>query len=49
MQLDLSLNSLFNCISFSASGGWNKFVASGEKYKHSLYNLYWQASLVELS
>jgi hypothetical protein len=44
-QLDLSVNSLFNSISFSTSVGWNKFVASGQKYIHSLYNLYWLTSL----
>ena len=44
-QLDLSVNSLFNCISFSASGGWNRFATSGQQYDHSLSDLYWQASL----
>jgi len=44
-QLDLSVNSLFNCISFSASGGWSKYAVSGQNYMHTLYNLYWLASL----
>lgn len=44
-QLDLSVNSLFNCISFSVFGGWNKYNTSGHNYKHTLYNLYWMTSL----
>lgn len=44
-QIDLSLNSLFNHINISVSGGWQKFTSKGKNYYHKLYNLYWYGSL----